>query len=108
VPSAGGQGRAGREKEREGEGGVGQLTTSTMNGVNHNSLVIQTRAGREWERRKRERGGFSSPKSWVCGRARGRAVGRASGEGAVAPRRAGGRAGGCAEPRAGPLLLFFL
>jgi hypothetical protein len=43
-----------------------------MNDNNHISLVIQARAGREWERRKRERGGFASPRSWVRGRGRGR------------------------------------
>jgi hypothetical protein len=47
-----GEGAAGREKEREGE-----LTTmDTVNDGNHSSPVVQGRAGREWERRKRERG----------------------------------------------------
>jgi hypothetical protein len=52
-----------------------------MNGGNHNSLVIQARVGREWERRKREEGGFSLPRSWVRGRGDGKAVGCAWREG---------------------------
>jgi hypothetical protein len=46
------------------------------------------------ERRKRERGGFSLPRSWVCGRGEHGRLGRARGEGAV-----GLRARGWAGPR---------
>jgi hypothetical protein len=67
----GGQGRRAREGRdhqgcRGGMRGRG-LTTSMTNGGNHNSSGILARAGREWERRKREKGsgGFFSPRSWV-------------------------------------------
>jgi hypothetical protein len=43
------------------------------------------------ERRKRERGGFSLPRSWVRERGEGEAVGRARGEGEVGPRTLGAR-----------------
>jgi hypothetical protein len=61
----GGQGRRG-EKHRGGRRGRGWgLTTSTTIGSNRSSSVIQARARTQWERRKRERGSFSSPRSWV-------------------------------------------
>jgi hypothetical protein len=86
--ACGGEGRRGRGGRR--------LTTSTMNGSNH-SLRIQARAGREWERggervgerRKRERGGFSLPRSWV--REKGEwGVGRARGKGQMDARQGPG------------------
>jgi hypothetical protein len=91
MPGAGGVARrfAPGGGRRRGRGrGEGELTpTDAMNNDNHNSPVIQARAGREWERRKRERGGFSSPRSRVRGRGRGRAVGHAWGPSWAEPRR---------------------
>jgi hypothetical protein len=57
VPCRGGA-TPGREEEREGEGR--ELTTDATNGGNRSPPVIRARneAGRECERRKRERGRF--------------------------------------------------
>jgi hypothetical protein len=95
-------GASSAEQGRTREGGEGELTTTdAMNDGNQSSLLIQVRAGREWERRKRERGDFSSSRSWVCGRGRGD---WARAWGATGPRR--GHAGGGVGPCAGPLFLF--
>jgi hypothetical protein len=58
----GGEAAPGREEERE------LTTTDTTNGGNCSLSLVQAKneAGREWERRKREKGGgFSSPRSRV-------------------------------------------
>jgi hypothetical protein len=76
------QGLSGRGRRGEGEGEGGELTTTdAMNDGNRSSPVIQARVGREWERRKRERGGFSFPRSWVRMRGRGGRLGAHGGGG---------------------------
>jgi hypothetical protein len=72
-----GEGRRGRGR---GKGGR-RLTTSTTNDNNRSSSDPSEGRERVGERRKRERGGFSLPGSWVCRRGKWGRLGTHGGKG---------------------------